>query len=273
MYYGRPVIAGEHSQSLTAERLVVLGAGAIARGLASVATGAGMPTVLCARSARSAASAHERLAAADGPPVAVTDSPECLRTATIAVEAVVEDLEAKREVLATASSYLPEASLMCTTTSSLALEPLSEASGRPDRFAALHVFNPVKRMALVEIAFLPTASAGTRARVETLCLAIGKTPVRVPPRAGFVVNRLLFPYLFAAVELLEDGLAPDDLDRCMTLGAGHPLGPLALLDLIGLDVSVAIGRELGIAVPARLLELVAAGHLGRKTGRGLLMHP
>lgn len=262
----------DHVQTADGERIVVLGSGTVARGVAAVAAGAGLPTVLCARSAESAASARHRLIEPDGSAVEVTDSLECLRDASIAIEAIAEDLDAKRELHAAASGCLPDYALLCTTTSSLPLGPLSEAGGRPDRFAALHVFNPVKRMALVEIAFVPAASVWTRARIAALCVALGKTPVRVPPRAGFVVNRLLFPYLFAAVELLDDGVAAEDIDRCMTLGAGHPLGPLALLDLVGLDVAVAIGHELELQVPARLVDLVAQGRLGRKAGSGLLEH-
>lgn len=262
----------DSTPSVVDERIVVLGSGTVARGLAVIAAGAGLPSVLCARSAESADAARERLIGPDAPVVAVTDSLECLRTATIAIEAIAEDLDAKRELHAAASAHLPEEALLCTTTSSLPLEPLSEAGGRPDRFAAMHVFNPVKKMALVEIAFLPAASASTRDRVAGVCVALGKVPVRVPPRAGFVVNRLLFPYLFAAVELLNEGLTAEDIDQCMTLGAGHPLGPLALLDLVGLDVAVAIGRELELDVPGRLVDLVAQGRLGRKSGSGLLEH-
>ena len=109
-----------------------------------------------------------------------------------------------------------------------------------------------------------------RVRVETDLEALGKTPVEVPDVPGFVVNRLLFPYLFSAVELLDEtGMDPADVDRCMTLGAGHPMGPLALLDFVGLDVSIAIGDAIGALVPARLRTLVAEGATGRKAGRGL----
>jgi 3-hydroxyacyl-CoA dehydrogenase len=133
----------------------------------------------------------------------------------------------------------------------------------------LHPFNPVPKMKLVELAFPPQATDETRARARKLCEDLGKTPVEVPDIPGFVVNRLLFPYLFSAVELLsETGMAPEDVDNCMTLGAGMPMGPIALLDYVGLDVSKAIGESIGAAVPKRLLELVEAGSLGRKTGAG-----
>jgi 3-hydroxyacyl-CoA dehydrogenase len=121
----------------------------------------------------------------------------------------------------------------------------------------------------VEIVPGPATTAETRARARALCDALGKTPVEVPDLPGFVVNRLLFPYLFGAVRLLEEtGLEPEALDTCMKLGAGHPLGPLAVLDLVGLDVAAAIGEALALDVPAPLRDLVADGALGRKSGRG-----
>jgi 3-hydroxyacyl-CoA dehydrogenase len=124
-------------------------------------------------------------------------------------------------------------------------------------------------MALVELSFPPRASEETRQRARKLCDDLGKTPVEVPDIPGFVVNRLLFPYLFSAVDLLsETGLEPEAIDSCMTLGAAMPMGPIALLDYVGLDVSKAIGESIRVRVPDRLVELVAAGSLGRKTGAG-----
>jgi 3-hydroxyacyl-CoA dehydrogenase len=159
--------------------------------------------------------------------------------------------------------------VQATTTSALSIAELARASGRPDRFVGLHVFNPVPRMELVELAFPEDAAEATRERAHALCAALGKTAVEVPDRAGFVVNRLLFPYLFDAVRLVEEtGLDPDAVDRCMTLGSGHPMGPLALLDFVGLDVAVAIGEAIGAQVPERVHALVADGALGRKAGRG-----
>src|SRR5690606_33506915 len=115
---------------------------------------------------------------------------------------------------------------------------LGRASGRPDRFLGFHVFNPVAKMRLVALAFADDASERTRQRARDLCAALDKTAVEVPDTKGFVVNRLLFPYLFDAVRLLEEtGLSPEDVDTCMTLGSGMPMGPLALLDLIGIDVA------------------------------------
>ena len=124
-------------------------------------------------------------------------------------------------------------------------------------------------MPLVELVFPSAASDDTRARSEALCEALGKTPVEVPDTPGFVVNRLLFPLLFNAVRLMEEhSLPPDTVDACMKLGAGHPMGPLKLLDLVGLDVSASIGEQIGADVPARVRELIDAGRLGKKSGAG-----
>jgi 3-hydroxybutyryl-CoA dehydrogenase len=124
-------------------------------------------------------------------------------------------------------------------------------------------------MELIELVFPADADAEVRDRARTLCTELGKTAVEVQDTPGFVVNRLLFPYLFDAVKLMtETGLEPADVDKCMTLGAGMPMGPIALLDFVGLDVSQAIGETIGAEVPGRLQELVRAGALGRKVGRG-----
>ncbi len=162
----------------------------------------------------------------------------------------------------------PEA-ILASTTSSLSIERLAQESGRPKRFLGLHVFNPVTRMKLIELIFPAEAGEDTRGRALAVCEAFEKTPVEVPDVPGFVVNRLLFPYLFSAVRLVEEtGMDPADVDTCMRLGAGHPMGPLALLDLVGLDVSRAIGETIGEPVPPRVLELIGEGALGRKSKRG-----
>jgi 3-hydroxybutyryl-CoA dehydrogenase len=169
---------------------------------------------------------------------------------------------------ATVEKTLDDA-ILASTTSSLSIELLAQASGRPDRFLGLHVFNPVTKMNLVELIFPRAASAATRSRAMALCETFEKTPVEVPDVPGFVVNRLLFPYLFSAVRLLEEtGMDPDGIDTCMRLGAGHPMGPLALLDLVGLDVAKAIGETIGAPVPPRVEQLIAEDALGRKSGRG-----
>jgi 3-hydroxybutyryl-CoA dehydrogenase len=259
------------------KRLAVAGSGAIACGLAATAAHHG-PVLLLARSESAADRARatvektlNRLGAAVDPDhVEIVTEPGALAEATFVVEAVVEDHDIKARLLGELNAILGPEAILASTTSSLSVERLAEASGRPDHFVGLHVFNPVTKMRLVELIFPAAASAKTRSRAQALCEAFEKTPVEVPDIPGFVVNRLLFPYLFNAVRLLEEtGMEPADIDTCMQLGAGHPMGPLALLDLVGLDVSKAIGETIGEPIPARLGELIAAGHLGRKTGQGL----
>jgi 3-hydroxybutyryl-CoA dehydrogenase len=245
-------------------RLGIAGSGAIARGLARAAAEHG-ETVLWARREESAAAAREAI---EGDCAVVTDLDQ-LGECELVVEAVAEDLEVKKDVLARLHETLPDEVVLATTTSSLSVSELAEASGRADRFGALHVFNPVEKMALVELAFPEEARDSTRALLRRLCDELGKTAVEVPDAPGFVVNRLLFPYLFDAVRLLESsGLEPEAIDTCMKLGAGHPMGPLKLLDFVGLDVSAAIGDEIGVDVPERVRALVAEGKLGRKSGAG-----
>jgi 3-hydroxybutyryl-CoA dehydrogenase len=221
--------------------------------------------IMWARSEHSAERVRERV----GDHVDVVTDIEELAESTLVVEAVVEDLEVKKPLLGELGELLGPDALIASTTSSLPVQELASASGRPDRFAAIHVFNPVPKMKLVELAFPTEASDDTRRRARELCIALDKTPVDVPNVPGFVVNRLLFPYLFSAVRLLEEtGIEAKAVDECMRLGAGHPMGPLALLDYVGLDVSKAIGEEIGVEIPAQVAELVAAGKLGKKSGAG-----
>jgi 3-hydroxybutyryl-CoA dehydrogenase len=259
------------------KRLAVAGSGAIACGLAATAAHHG-PVLLLARSTESAERARETVertlsrlgAEVDPEHVEIVTEPELLAEATFVVEAVVEDHDVKAGLLAELNDILEDEAILASTTSSLSVERLAEASGRPERFVGLHVFNPVTKMKLVELIFPQAASTSTRERALKLCESFEKTPVEVPDVPGFVVNRLLFPYLFSAVRLLEEtGMDPTDVDTCMKLGAGHPMGPLALLDLVGLDVSKAIGETIGETVPARLEQLIDEGALGRKSGRGL----
>jgi 3-hydroxybutyryl-CoA dehydrogenase len=245
------------------ERLGVVGSGTIARGLALLAEPRG-DVVLWARSDDSAERARAKL---DGARV-VTDLAG-LGESTFVVEAIVEDHDAKVEVLRALNDLLPAEAILATTTSALSVERLAAECGRPDHFVGLHVFNPVQKMPLVELVFPEGATADTRDRTERLCESLGKTSVDVPDIPGFVVNRLLFPLLFAAVELLaEHDLEPESVDSCMKLGAGHPMGPLALLDFVGLDVAAAIGDSIDVPVPARVQELIDAGRLGKKSGAG-----
>lgn len=248
------------------ERLGIAGSGAIACGLArtAVAREPAIETVVWARSPESAARAAGRVEGAT-----VTTDLADLAGCTLVVEAVAEDLAIKSELLGRLDALLGADALLATTTSSLSVAALAAASGRPDRFGALHVFNPVERMELVELVLPAAASQDARARLAAVCAALGKTAVEVGDSPGFVVNRLLFPYLFDAVRLAdEQGLAPEAVDACMRLGAGHPMGPLALLDFVGLDVAVAIAESIGVEAPERVRALVAAGRLGRKSGAG-----
>jgi 3-hydroxybutyryl-CoA dehydrogenase len=270
------------SQPILTERLGIAGSGTIACGLARLAVAAGgaemaggphaeaahagaADVVLWARSDRSA----ERAAARVGRPVSVVTELDALGDRSVVLEAVVEDEEIKAGLLSRLGRLVPAETLLGTTTSSLSIGALAKASARPDRFAGLHFFNPVDQMRLVELAFPDEASDSTRRRARGLCETLGKTSVEVPDSPGFVVNRLLFPYLFEAVRLIErDELAPAAVDTCMRLGASHPMGPLTLLDFVGLDVAVAIGESIGADVPDRLHRLIAEGKLGRKSGAG-----
>jgi 3-hydroxybutyryl-CoA dehydrogenase len=254
------------------ERLGIAGSGAIAVGIAAVAAPHG-EVVLWARSEESAQRARDGLRGAAGqdmaPDVRVTTHLGALAGASFVVEAIAEDRDAKAALYAELEPHLDRDAVLATTTSSLSVGDLAAASGRPERFLGLHVFNPVQKMALVELVHHAEAAADARERARALCRALGKTPVDVPDVPGFVVNRLLFPYLFSAARLLEEtGLEAEHVDECMRLGAGHPMGPLAVLDLVGLDVAVAIAEEIDVEVPARVRELVSDGALGRKAGRG-----
>jgi 3-hydroxybutyryl-CoA dehydrogenase len=254
------------------ERIGIAGGGAIASGLACVAAEHGQ-VVLWARRPDAATAKVEKLIERRGGVgagnVSVSDDIDALRDATFIVEAIAERHDAKAALLRELGGAATNGTILATTTSALSITALAEATGRPERFVGLHVFNPVPKMDLVELVFPPAADADTRARARALCEALGKTPVEVPDTPGFVVNRLLFPFLFDAVALLEEsGLAPQAIDDCMRMGAGHPMGPLALLDYVGLDVAAAIGRSIGAPVPARIEAMIAEGALGKKAGRG-----
>ena len=258
------------------ETLGILGSGAIACGVAAVAASGG-PVILWARSDESADRARARVAKLgaglatplDPANLQITTDRSELGGATFLVEAITESLDAKSALLRALGEESDADAVISSTTSSLSVGQLAAASGRPERFCGLHVFNPVTKMALVELVFPSHATEETRDRARAVCVGLGKTAVEVPDEAGFVVNRLLFPFLFDAVRLLErTGMPAADIDACMKLGAGHPMGPLALLDLVGLDVSLAIGESIDADVPDRVRQLIADGALGRKTKRG-----
>jgi 3-hydroxybutyryl-CoA dehydrogenase len=258
----------------------IAGSGAIATGLAAVATITG-DTILLARSEASAWRAEEKVVAAcakiegaEPSRLRVTTDPKDLSDCDIVVEAVIEEVEPKGEVLGAVAEACPDADL-ATTTSSLSIAEIASAASITGRLFGLHVFNPVPRMKLVEVCF-PDSRDETREKALAWCAALGKTAVEVPDQAGFVVNRLLFPYLFDAVRLIErTGMEAGEVDACMKLGAGHPMGPLALLDFVGLDVSEAIGDALyadssdpAHKPPGLMVQMAGEGKLGRKSGAG-----
>jgi 3-hydroxybutyryl-CoA dehydrogenase len=262
------------------ERPGIAGSGAIATGLAAVSTTTAN-TILLARSEASAWRAEERAVAAcaktdgaDPSRLRVTTDPADLAECDLVVESVIEELGPKGEVLASVAEACLSADL-ATTTSSLGVAEIATASATEGRLFGLHVFNPVPRMKLVEVCF-PDSAEGARERALAWCAALGKTAVEVPDQAGFVVNRLLFPYLFDAVRLIErTGMEAGEVDTCMKLGAGHPMGPLALLDFVGLDVAEAIGdalyadsSEAAHKPPGLMVEKVGEEKLGRKSGAG-----
>jgi 3-hydroxyacyl-CoA dehydrogenase len=217
------------------------------------------------RSDESVSRARERL----GDSVDVFTDLSGLADATIVIEAVVEEQAVKETLLEELGKLLHHDALLASTTSSLSVEELAAASGRPESFAGVHVFNPVEKMELVELAFPQACAEPARERFFGLCDTLGKTVIEVPDVPGFVVNRLLFPFLFEAVRLLDvDGVEPESIDKCMQLGAGHPMGPLKLLDFVGLDVAASIGESIGVEVPERVRSLIADGRLGRKAKAG-----
>ena len=194
----------------------------------------------------------------------------------LVVEAVVEELSVKKALFANLDEICKPNAILATTTSSLPVVECAAATNRPDRVVGLHFFNPAPVMKLVEVVHTIQTSAETRAVARALCKTLGKHPVECADRAGFIVNALLFPYLNDAVKMLEASYATaDDIDYAMKEGCGYPMGPFELLDVVGLDVALAIQQQLyrefrepGFA-PAPLLEhLVTAGYLGRKTKRG-----
>jgi len=189
---------------------------------------------------------------------------------------VIEDFAVKQQIFARADETLPAGAILASNTSSIPIASLAAATGRPDRVIGMHFFNPVPVMALVEVVRAPSTSDETAAAVVALARELGKTPAEAHDSPGFVSNRILMPFVNEAVWALQEGVAgAEAIDTIAKLGFNHPLGPLALADLIGLDTCVAIMEVLHAGLgeerfaPAPLLrEHVAAGRLGRKTGQG-----
>ncbi len=205
-----------------------------------------------------------------------TTSLRDLDKAQFVIEAVVENLAAKREVLRQLDERLPAAAIFASNTSSLSITELAAATRRPERFVGLHFFNPVPLMKLVEVARTVATDDAVFERAVALAASLGKTPVRTGDRTGFIVTRLLVPYVLDAVRALEEGVGSIvDIDQGMKLGCGYPMGPLTLLDFVGLDTTYYIAeimfqefRERRFAPPPLLKRMVLAGWNGKKAGRG-----
>ena len=201
---------------------------------------------------------------------------EDLAACDLVIEAVTEDLELKNRQWTALDAVCPPETLFASNTSSLSIMAMAAVTGRPDRFLGLHFFNPVPMMPLVEVVRSIATSPGTIAAGTEFVRRLGKEPVAARDSAGFIVNRLLIPYLLDAARVVEQGVASiQDVDTGMKLGCGHPMGPLTLLDFVGLDTAVAVGeilfdefREPRYAPPPLLRRMVLAGWLGKKSGRG-----
>ncbi|HEY7840143.1 MAG TPA: 3-hydroxyacyl-CoA dehydrogenase NAD-binding domain-containing protein [Gammaproteobacteria bacterium] len=192
-------------------------------------------------------------------------------SADVIIEAIVEKREAKAELFKSLEGRARGDAILATNTSSIALEELGTALGRPERLVGIHFFNPVDRMQLVEIVHGPATGADWIQRAAAFCRKIGRLPLPVKSSPGFLVNRILTPYLMETTLLLEEGVPAEAIDRAAT-DFGMPMGPVELADTVGLDICLSVARNMAqkidIQIPKRLEELVAAGQLGRKSGRG-----
>lgn len=278
---------------MTIERVGILGSGIMGSGIAEVAAKSGFEVVLRSRKQETAdamvtslekslAKQVERGKLEQGTAdevrarVSATDHLGALVDCDLVIESVVEDLEVKRSLFAELDSIVKDSAILATNTSTLPVVEMAVATGRADKVCGVHFFNPAPAMSLVEIVRPLTASDETIDAATAFATACGKNPVQVKDQAGFIVNALLFPYLNNAVRLLENGTASaEDIDTAMKGGCNFPMGPLALLDLVGLDTSLAILDALYeefkdpnyAAVPV-LRRMVSAGQLGRKSGAG-----
>ena len=194
----------------------------------------------------------------------------------LVIEAIIENLEDKRQTYAALEKIVGHDTIFVSNTSSLCITELAAASSRPDRFGGLHFFNPVPLMKLVEVIKALTTSDETYQTVFAFARSLGKEPITAPDRPGFIVNRLLVPYLLDAIRAYENGLGTlEDIDKGMKLGCGYPMGPFTLLDFVGLDTTYYIAnimfeefREPAYAPPPLLKRMVLAGRLGKKSGQG-----
>ncbi|WP_413759573.1 3-hydroxyacyl-CoA dehydrogenase family protein [Streptomyces sp. MMBL 11-3] len=292
-----PRAAGSPPATRPVRSVGVAGSGTMASGIAEVFAKAGYEVVLAARSEEKAQGAKARintsLARSVGKGRMTAEAAEetlgritpagsydAFADVDLALEAVAEDLEVKQQLFAVFDEVCKPGAILATTTSSLPVVACARATSRPQDVIGMHFFNPAPAMKLVEVVRTVLTADDAHATVRELCAKVRKHPVDCGDRAGFIVNALLFPYLNNAIKMVEQHYAtPDDIDAAMKLGGGYPMGPFELLDVVGLDVSLAIEKVLhrefrdpGLA-PAPLLEhLVAAGCLGRKTGRGFREH-
>lgn len=278
---------------MTIEQLGIVGSGIMGSGIAEVAAKAGVGVVLRSRKQETADAMlvgldkslgkqvdRGKLAAEEAQAVrgrvSATADLDALADCDLVLESVVEDLAVKKQLFADLDRVVKDGAILATNTSTLPVVEMAVETGRPERVCGVHFFNPAPVMSLVEIVRTLISSDETIAETRAFAEACGKEPVEVADRAGFIVNALLFPYLNNAVRLLEAGTANrDDIDTAMKGGCNFPMGPLALLDLVGLDTSVAIldalyeeFRDPNYATVPRLRRMVAAGHLGRKSGQG-----
>jgi len=201
---------------------------------------------------------------------------EDLKDCDLIIEVIIENLDEKAKAFAALEAVVGEGTIFCSNTSSLCITELAARTRRPDRFAGLHFFNPVPLMKLVEVIRGLTTSDETYQKVFAFAQSLGKEPITAPDKPGFIVNRLLVPYLLDAVRAYDQGLGTvEDIDKGMKLGTGYPMGPFTLLDYVGLDTTYYIAnimfdeyREPSYAPPPLLKRMVLAGHLGRKSGQG-----
>ena len=279
-------------------RIAVLGAGQMGSGIAQVCAAAGYPVVLrdldpaALDRARTAIAtsldrmlAKARITEADKAEtlgrITTTSAAEALADVDLVIEAVTENLEVKCRIFRELSETCHADTILASNTSSISLTRLAAAVEHPERVIGMHFMNPVPMMQLVEVISARQTSRRTRDTVETLAHALGKVPVDVKNSPGFVANRVLIPMINEAAFCLHEGLASaEEIDIVMKLGMGHPMGPLALADLIGIDTVLAIMQVLldGFNDPKYrpcplLVEMVDAGHLGRKSGRGFYEYP